>query len=103
MTHVRPISRQPMPASQGQTTALESAIILIISVLFQDWDYYPQVIQNLSSTTRRRRRGRFVVRPLGRQEKIRAQARTTNEPRYGSVCWRSWRNSSRARSSSSMS
>ena len=47
MTHIKPISRKPMPA-QGQTSALESAILLIVSVVFQDWDYFPQVTQNLA-------------------------------------------------------
>jgi len=46
MHHVKPMTRVPAPA-QGVTTPLESVILLLITVVFQDWDNFPQVIQNL--------------------------------------------------------
>ena len=47
MTHIRPISRPPSPAQEGNVTALESIILLLMSVIFQDWDNFGPVIQNL--------------------------------------------------------
>lgn len=47
MTHLTPISRRPNLA-QGQTTVVETIIITLFSVFFQDWDNFAQVIQNLS-------------------------------------------------------
>lgn len=48
MTHVRCVTRAPKPAQEGVTTPLETVIILLVSVIFQDWDNFPQVIQQLS-------------------------------------------------------
>jgi len=47
MTHVRAISKQASPA-RAQTSPIETVIILVMSILFQDWDNFPQVIQALS-------------------------------------------------------
>lgn len=46
--HTRPISRLPHPGQQGQTTAIESVIILLVTLFFRDWDNFQSVIQNLS-------------------------------------------------------
>lgn len=43
--HLKSVSRTPVPA---QTDAGESLIITLFSILFQDWDNFPQVIQDLS-------------------------------------------------------
>jgi hypothetical protein len=47
MSHIRSISRAPQLA-QGGTSPLETIIILLTTVIFQDWDNFPQVIQQLS-------------------------------------------------------
>ncbi len=47
MPHIRTISRRPGLA-QGQTTAIETIIITLLSVFFQGWDNFAPVIQNLS-------------------------------------------------------
>jgi len=47
MRHIRPISTAPQPAQQGQVTFGEQIILLLLTVFFQDWDNFPQVIQNL--------------------------------------------------------
>lgn len=47
MAHVRSMSCVPRPAQQGQTTASESIIIVVLSVLFNDWDNFIPVLQNL--------------------------------------------------------
>ena len=47
MKHVKPISRRPLPAQEGQTTLLETAIIILLTAIFQDWDNFVPVIQNL--------------------------------------------------------
>ncbi len=46
MKHVRAISQAPSPA-QSNFAGLETGIILILSIIFQDYDNFPQVIQNL--------------------------------------------------------
>ena len=46
--HTRPISRVPRPCQQGQTTSIETLIILVITLFFRDWDNFQSVIQNLS-------------------------------------------------------
>lgn len=46
--HTRAITRAPHMGQGGQTTALESIIILLITVFFRDWDNFTTVIQNLS-------------------------------------------------------
>ena len=47
MTHLKTISRRPGLA-QGQTTAIETLVITLLSVFFQGWDNFSSVIQNLS-------------------------------------------------------
>lgn len=46
MAHLRNISRSPSPAQQG-TSIVETAIIFLLTIFFQDWDNYPTVVQNL--------------------------------------------------------
>jgi hypothetical protein len=46
MKHLRAISRRPLQA-QGQTTAVESLIMLVMGVIFQSWDNFATVAQNL--------------------------------------------------------
>jgi len=46
MKHVRTITRGPAPA-QGQVDPLETIIMLLLQVFFQDWDNFGTVIQNL--------------------------------------------------------
>lgn len=48
MSHLRCVTRAPQPAQTGGTSAMETIIILLMSVIFQDWDNFPQVIQQLS-------------------------------------------------------
>ena len=52
MKHLSTISRVSMPA-QGETTALESIILLLVSVFFYDWQNYQSVVQNLSKFYRK--------------------------------------------------
>lgn len=47
MRHLRPITAAPLPAVEGRITPAEQLILLLLSVFFQDWDNFPQVIQNL--------------------------------------------------------
>jgi len=37
-----------MAGQSGQTTAIESIIILLLTVFFRTWDNFPTVVQNLS-------------------------------------------------------
>lgn len=46
--HTRAITRAPHMGQVGGTSALESIIILLVTVFFRDWDNFPTVIQNLS-------------------------------------------------------
>ncbi len=48
MTHIKPMSRRPLPAQEGVTTPLESAIIFVLTIFFGDWINGPQVINNLA-------------------------------------------------------
>jgi hypothetical protein len=47
MKHLACVSRRPSPAQIGVTTPIETIILLLVTVLFRDWDNFPQVIQNL--------------------------------------------------------
>lgn len=47
MKHLACVSRRPSPAQVGVTTPIETIILLLVTVLFRDWDNFPQVIQNL--------------------------------------------------------
>jgi len=47
MTHLHLITRPPAPAQEGNVTPLESIIIALVSVIFQDWDNFQGVLQNL--------------------------------------------------------
>ncbi|MBI2432240.1 MAG: hypothetical protein HYV26_05160 [Candidatus Hydrogenedentes bacterium] len=47
MTHIRPISRPPLLAQEGQLTPAETVILLLLTVIFQDWDNFAVVIRNL--------------------------------------------------------
>jgi hypothetical protein len=47
MKHVQPITALPSLA-QGSTSPIEGAILLLISIFFQDWDNFTTVLQNLS-------------------------------------------------------
>jgi len=47
MKHVKTISRVSMPA-QGETTVLESVILLLLTVFFSSWDNFRPVLQNLT-------------------------------------------------------
>jgi len=48
MTHLRCITRRPNPAQQtGQTTAAEGFILFLFAILFQDYDNFLSVFQNL--------------------------------------------------------
>ncbi len=47
MKHIAPITSLPSRA-QGSTSPIEGAILLLITIFFQDWDNFEQVIQNLS-------------------------------------------------------
>ena len=46
MKHLKPISRRPLQA-QGQTTAVETLILLVMATIFQGWDNFAAVAQNL--------------------------------------------------------
>lgn len=46
MAHVRPVSRAPCLA-QSQVSFLEQLVILVFTVLFGDYQNFPQIIQNL--------------------------------------------------------
>jgi len=47
MKHIAPITSLPSRA-QGSTSPIEGAILILITIFFQDWDNFEQVIQNLS-------------------------------------------------------
>jgi len=47
MKHVHPITALPSRA-QGTTTPIEGAILILVTIFFQDWDNFEQVVQNLS-------------------------------------------------------
>jgi hypothetical protein len=47
MHHIAPISRPPVLAQDGNTSGLEQIVLLLVTVIFQDWDNFPGVIQNL--------------------------------------------------------
>ncbi len=47
MAHVKLISRGKMPVAPGATDVWETIILLLMSIIFRDWDNFPQVIQNL--------------------------------------------------------
>jgi hypothetical protein len=54
MKHVQTVSRVPAPAlniggggGYGNTSIAETVIILVMTVLFNDWENFPSVIQNL--------------------------------------------------------
>ena len=46
MKHLKPISRRPLQA-QGQTTFAETLILMVLGVVFQSWDNFSAVSQNL--------------------------------------------------------
>jgi hypothetical protein len=46
MKHIQPVTAMPRPA-QGVTTPVEGAILLLITIFFQDWDNFQQVLRNL--------------------------------------------------------
>ncbi len=46
MKHIQTISAMPRPA-QGVTSPIEGAILLLITIFFQDWDNFQQVLGNL--------------------------------------------------------
>ena len=46
MSHLNTITRAPARA-QGSTSPFESVVLLFLTLLFSDWDNFPQVIQNL--------------------------------------------------------
>ena len=48
MSHIRLLSRTPQRAQSSGTTAIESAIITLMSIFFGDWVNGPTVIQFLS-------------------------------------------------------
>jgi len=48
MSHLRLISRTPSPAQQKATDIYETLILYLMAIIFQDWDNFQQVIQNLS-------------------------------------------------------
>lgn len=45
MKHVRPMSQMPLEAQDFP--GVETAIVVVLTVLFQGWDNFPSVIQNL--------------------------------------------------------
>lgn len=47
MAHVKPISRNISPLRPALLDAVETIILLLVSIIFKDWDNFPQVIQNL--------------------------------------------------------
>ncbi len=47
MKHVHPITALPSRA-QGTTSPIEGAILILVTIFFQDWDNFEQVVQNLS-------------------------------------------------------
>lgn len=47
MQHLTPISRTPLVAQEGNTSGLEQVILLLMTVIFQDWDNFLPVLQNL--------------------------------------------------------
>jgi hypothetical protein len=52
MAHIHTITRKPAPAQDtggiGRTTAIESIILVVISVIFRGWDNFQAVSTNLS-------------------------------------------------------
>ena len=46
MKHLKPISHRPLQA-QGQTTIEETLILMVLGVVFQSWDNFSAVAQNL--------------------------------------------------------
>lgn len=46
MKHIQPVTAMPRPA-QGVTTPVEGAILLLVTIFFQDWDNFQQVLRNL--------------------------------------------------------
>lgn len=47
MRHLKTISRMPSRAQEGQTNIFETIIIVVLSVIFQQWDNFVPVVQNL--------------------------------------------------------
>jgi len=47
MNHLRVISRAPTP-SKGETTPVETLVLLVLGIYFQEWDNFMPVIRNLS-------------------------------------------------------
>ena len=47
MSHVRAVSRYATPAL-GETDAIESLILLLLGLVFQDWVNLQPVVQNLT-------------------------------------------------------
>ena len=45
MKHIRTMSQTPSPAQNF--AGVETGIILILTLIFQDWDNFPSVISNL--------------------------------------------------------
>ncbi len=46
MVHLKPISRTTT-VQTGTTDAVESVILLLMAIIFKDWDNFAQVAQNL--------------------------------------------------------
>ena len=49
MRHVKTISCAPAAAQEGQLDMTENIIIILLTVIFQGWDNFQPVIQNLQS------------------------------------------------------
>lgn len=47
MRHLKTISQIPAPASEKSMDIYETVIIVILSVIFKDWDNFVTVVQNL--------------------------------------------------------
>ncbi len=49
MTHLKPITRTPMPAqSTGRMSPLETVILVVFAAIFRDWDNFIPVVQGLN-------------------------------------------------------
>ena len=47
MTHIKPISRTTTDVALADTSLAESIIMLLMAVIFKDWDNFSSVYQNL--------------------------------------------------------
>lgn len=53
MKHIQTVSKRPAFAQQGSLSPLESIILLLMGIFFQDFQNYPQVSQNLEKFFRK--------------------------------------------------